>query len=306
MKISGFYQKHFGEADNLILNLELTLALFGYVFILLNAVTFQYRGVHYVSFHWAWLAPVLFGLALFSSNWFKMSPTLSFILKSYCLYALGLFAFLIVIEGIQYTPFPPLDHLMGAADQVLYIKETIMLKWVYVHPILLTLLRITYHSILLQWILAPGLLFFLLGKRQVYLFLVIALLAYAIGAGVYYFFPSIGPASLYNDPNFSQWQLDAVTNFKQMHQYLLITNFNEPIEFCHSFHVLFAVIAIFIYRKAPMVIFIPILLLNIAATIATLCLGWSYLIDIVASILIAGIAIYCGKRLLNSRLFNNT
>jgi PAP2 superfamily protein len=306
VKITGFYQKHFGEADNLILNLELILALFGYVFILLNAVTFQYRGVHFLSYHWTWVAPALFGTALFSNSWFKMNPNLSFILKSYCFYILGLFAFASIIEGIQYTPFPTVDHLMSAADQALQIQETVILSWVNVHPILLTVLRVTYHSIVLQWLLAPALLFFLLGKRQVYLFLVISLLAYAIGAGIYYFFPSVGPASIYNDPLFSQWQLDAVTNFKQVHQYLFITNFDEPIEFCHSFHTLFAVVAIFIYRKAPIAIFAPILLLNVTAIVATLCLGWSYGIDIATSILVACIAIYCGKRLLHSRLFNNT
>ena len=306
MNISGFYQKHFGEADNLILNLEFTVAVFGCVFILLNAITFQYRGEHYLSYHWLWLVPLFFATALFSNHWFKITPNLAFILKSYCLYFLGLFAFLVMTDGMQYTPFPPIDNLMNAADQALQIKETAMLQWVHVHPVLLTMLRVTYHSLWLQWLLAPILLFFLLGKRQVYLFLVISLLAFSIEAGIYYFFPTIGPASLYSSPLFNSEEINAMMNFKQVHQYLLLGDFDAPFVSCPAFHVLLAVIAIFVYRKVPIAIFAPILLFNLAAMIGTLVLGWSYAINIVGSIIIALIAIYCGKRLLHSRLFNNT
>lgn len=306
MNITGFYQKHFGEADNLILNLELTVAVFGCVFILLNALTFQYRGEHYLSYHWAWLAPLLFATALFSNDWLKITPNLAFILKSYCLYLLGLFVFLIMIDGMQYTPFPTIDNFMSTVDQTLRIKETAMLQWVHVHPLLMNVLRITYHTLWIQWLLAPALLFFLLGKKQVYLFLVISLLAFSIEAGIYYFFPTIGPASIYNNILFSEQELNTMVDFKQIHQYLLVGNFDNPFGSCPAFHVLLAVIAIFVYRKAPLAIFIPTLLFNLTAIISTLLLGWSYAINVTVSIVIGLLAIYCGRRLLHSRLFNNT
>lgn len=301
MKLSALYQKHWDDADHLVLNLQATLVLSGFVCVLLNVLTFQYSGDHYLSFNWLWLAPLFFGIAFFSPSWFKMAPDTVFLLKSYSLYFLALFAFLVMLNGVQYTPFPTVDNFLGAADHALRIQETQLMDWTYAHPLLLHFLQFTYNAIIVQWLLMPLLLLILRKKDQFHFYLATSLLAYLMGAAIYYFFPSIGPASIFSDSHFSQAQLDTVTNFKEIHQYLMVTTFDGGMIAFPSFHVLWSVITIYTLRHTQKAVFLPLLLLNCAAIVATLFLGWNYAVDIFCGILVACVAIYLAKRLMCKR-----
>ena len=76
-------------------------------------------------------------------------------------------------------------------------------------------------------------------------------------------FPSIGLASIYTDNHFDPMQINQAMNFKQIHQYLFVYGFDDPLMIFPSFHVLLAAITIFIYRKTPALFFIPVLLFNL-------------------------------------------
>lgn len=301
MKIAGIFQRHLNHADHLVLNLEVALTLSGFICILLNAVTFRYVGDHYLSLNWLWLAPLLFWGAFFSSSWLKMFPRAAYLLKSYCLYFLAFFAFLVMLNGVQYTPFPTVDIFLGAADHVLNIQEPLLMNWAYAHPILLTILKMAYNSLIFQWLLMPLILFILRKKQQFHFYLVTSLLAYLIGAAIYYFFPSIGPASIYSDKHFTQAQIDTVVNFKEIHQYLMVTTFDGGMIAFPSFHVLWSVITVYTLRKTPAAFFAPILVLNVIAIVATLFLGWNYAIDILCGIFVGLISIYIAHRLIQSK-----
>lgn len=302
MKMSEFSPKSLGHADYLVLNLEVTLVLAGLVCIVLNALTFRYTGEAYLSFNWFWLAPMLFAVIFFSSACSKIPPSVGLLLKNYSLYFLSFFAFLVMLDGVQYTPFPTVDTFLGAVDHALCIKETALMDWTYGHPILLNVMATAYHSVVAQWLLMPLLLFVLREQRQFHFYLVTSLLAYLIGAGIYYFFPTVGPAGIFNDPHFTHAQMDIVLSFKQVHQYLMVTTFDGGMIAFPSFHVLWAVISIYILRNTSKALFIPILCLNLSAIAATLCLGWNYAADITCGILVAIAAIYLTKRLLRPRL----
>src|SRR5258708_4197381 len=140
MNISGLYQKYTNQADHLVLNLEIALIFSGLVCILLNAVTFKYSGDHYLSFNWLCTVQLLVD-GFFSGYLFKLLPNAVFLIRSYSLYFLAFFAFLVMLNGVQYTPFPTIDSVVAVADRALHIKETRLMDWAYVHPHVLRVLQ---------------------------------------------------------------------------------------------------------------------------------------------------------------------
>jgi PAP2 superfamily len=298
VKISSLYQKNLDPVDHLVLHLEATLILSGFVCIVLNAVTFRYSGNHYISLNWMWMAPLLLGMAFFASLRLKKFPAVAFLLKSYSLYFLAFFAFLVLLDGVQYTPFPTVDMFLSAADRTLLINETSLIDWSYAHPLLLIILKFAYHSVVAQWLVTPLLLFILRQKEQFYVYLTISLLAYLIGAAIYYFFPTVGPAGIFHDSHFSRAQIDTVLNFREIHQYLMVTTMDGGMIAFPSFHVLWSVITVYALRSSPKPFFMLLLILNVIAIIATLLLGWNYAVDISCGILVGVLAIFLGNRLI--------
>ncbi len=302
--ISTFYQAKLHHEDRLILNLVLTLIFCGLIGIALNAVTFQYKGGHYLSPEWFLLVPAFLVMIFFSVIIFKKHSKIAFLSKSYGLYFLTIFAFLVMITGIQYTPFPTVDPFLASTDQFMRIKETTILDWTFAHPLILKILRAAYHLEVYQLIAIP-LLLFLLGKKiRIYFYLVTSLIAYIIGSIIYYIFPTMGPAGVFSDPNFNAAQIDIALKFKEIHQYLLVTTFDGAIITFPSFHVLWAIIAIYTLRKTPLWFYLPLLALNSIAVIANLFLGWNYAIDIIGGACLGLCAIYLAKRLLRNSVYS--
>lgn len=304
--ILNYYSAKLHHEDRLVLNLVLILIACGLIAIGLNIATFQYQGSDYLTREWFWLVPVFLIMIFFSVKVFKQHTKIAFLCKSYGLYFLAMFGFLVMISGIQYTPFPTMDNYLATTDQLLHIKEAAILDWTFTHPLVLKTLQAAYHLEVYQLIVMP-LLLFLLGKKiRIYFYLITSLIAYIIGAIIYYIFPTVGPAGVFSDPNFNPAQIDIVLKFKEIHQYLLITTFDGAMITFPSFHVLWAVIAIYTLRKTPAWFFIPILVLNLSAMVANLFLGWNYAVDILGGICLALSAIYLAKRLLRNSGFRTT
>ncbi len=304
----GFFTlRNLELTDRLVLNLEMALIFSGSIGIILNAVTFRYNGDKFLSENWFWLVPLLIFGVFFSSKYVRQFPGPAYFLKSYSLNFLAFFAFLVMIDGVQFTPFPTIDSVLSLTDHALHIEETTLMNWVYAHSFLLLTLKITYKSLVLQWLLIPLILFITGQKERFPIYLIISLLAYLFGAGVYYFFPSLGPASIYSNKHFSREQLELVLNFKEIHQYLMVTPFEGGMIAFPSFHVLWSVIIIYILKNSHRLLFSLILALNGLAILATLFLGWDYAGDIICGVAVGFVAIYLGKRLLkNAILLNNT
>src|SRR5690349_14856421 len=105
-------QKNLRRQDSLILRLGAALIIAGLIGILLNAVTFRFSGKLYCSYHWLWGMPTLVVVRLLATTYLHHLPNLAFLLKSYSLYFLALFAFLVMLTGVQYTPFPIIDSYL--------------------------------------------------------------------------------------------------------------------------------------------------------------------------------------------------
>ncbi len=302
ISIEQFYPEYLDREDRLVLNLEMVLIFSGLIYLLLNALTFQYSGNHYLSSTWLWITPALLVFTLFSAyvKNRKISP-LIFLLRAYSLYFIAFFAFLVMLNGVQYTPFPAIDSYLAKANRLFYIDEPALMNWTYTHPWLLKLFQIAYDSSYLQLMVMPLALFLLKKKEFFYHYLIVVLLAYMIGAMVYYFFPTVGPAGAFSDPNFTREQLQSVLIFRGIHQYLLVNTFEGGIINFPYFHILCSIIATYTLRTAPLWFFLPVLLWSFIAIMATLCLGWNYAIDLICGGFIAWLAIYGGKKL----LFNN-
>ena len=274
MKSNRFYRQHFHSGDQLVFNLEAGLIGLGVLLILLNIITFQFKGNHYLSVNWMWLCPLLLVSFFCSKKYLNNFPNLALMVKNYSLYFLAFFSFLVLLDGVQYTPFPPIDHFLSFMDQSMRVKETQLIDWTYAHPLLVSTLHLAYHSVVLQWLFMPFILFCINKQQWFNFYLIATLLGFLLGALVYYFFPSVGPAAIFSDVHFNQAQIDRVVNFKEIHHYLMVKTMGggEMIIF-PSFHVLWAVINLYFLRKAPAFLSVPLILINVAAIIGTLFVG---------------------------------
>jgi PAP2 superfamily len=278
--ITQIYRSHLEPMDHLVLNLEMILAFSGLVFLALNAVTFRYSGIHFISFHGFLWAPIPFFFVLFSRTWKSITPKYYFILKSYSLYALAIISLLILLDGVQLTPFPTIDGFLAQADTNFKINEKIMENWTITHPLLRHLLKLAYHSVTAQWLLMPLILYFSRQQCRFNLYLVASLMAFLLGSAIYYFFPSLSPT------------------FLPDRQHLVPVTFEQAMMVFPTFHVMLAIINITIWRRSSIGYFMPMLLINLAAVFATLLLGWNYGVHILLGVIMAFFAFYFAKRLL--------
>ncbi|MBS0350066.1 MAG: phosphatase PAP2 family protein [Proteobacteria bacterium] len=280
--ITQMYRSHLEPVDHLVLNLEMILAVSGMVFLLLNAVTFRYQGIQFISFHCLLSTPVLLFLILISRFLENVAPKCQLILKSYCLFALAIISVLILLDGVQLTPFPSIDNFLAHADSNLKLNERIIENWTITHPLLRQILKFAYHSVTAQWLLMPLILSFSRQRQKINLYLVASLLAFLFGSGMYYFFPSLGPATLPDG------------------QHPVPASLVEAMVVFPTFHVMLATINIIIWRRACIVYFVPIFLINFTAVFATLLLGWNYGVHIALGVIMAVVAFGLAKRLLSS------
>jgi PAP2 superfamily len=287
MKITVFDQKYFTATDRLMLNLVAILAVSGLVCILLNAVTFRYHGYFSLSWSKFGLGMLCCGCLFAMSIWFKMPAAIAFLLKSYAWYFAAFLGFLVMLDGVQYTPFPAMDLFLTSLDHALHLHETALREWTSLHPILLSMLRLTYYSVPVQWVLMPLLLVLAHRREQIYFYLTASLVAYLLGVGIYYFFPTVGALSVPMG-------------------HLLDPAVNGGIIAFPSFHVLWSVIIVYTMRHTPTLFFAPILTLNLMSVAATLCLGGEYAIDVLCGIFVGAVATYTASQLNRKQQSNHS
>ena len=274
-----------------LLILSLGLAL---LFFLVNAAAFQFTGV--ADFPRESPPLICLGLqfAYFDKIYGHVSPRTGFIIRSAAFYGLANIALAFFVSGLQFTPFPPIDEALQRWDHALHFDTAAAIAWTAAHPRLRWFLDLCYMSTDVQVALAPLAAGFAFDRRRMRVYLYAFTYAFLAGGLFYYFFPSSGPASVYQCPGFAPVQLLTSAKFYWVHHRLPVTTMWGGMIAFPSFHVMWAVITTYAalpYRK----LFWGIAALNVLVVLSTLLLGWHYLVDVPAGILLGVLALYAGE-----------
>ncbi|WP_058387644.1 phosphatase PAP2 family protein [Legionella cherrii] len=191
----------------------------------------------------------------------------------------------IATNAVQLTPFPAIDHYIVSFEKHLSIHMEKILIWTDNHPHFKYVLGKIYDTLPYQMSILPMLIiitcrFHLI--REYYFYMLSTVL---IGFVIYYFFPTTAPASVINSPLFSPEQIDTGLKFKQIHHYINPTTNEGGLIALPSFHTIWAILCVNLLREWPIPYFM-LMIINVLLISSCVLLGWHYVTDIVAALII--------------------
>jgi hypothetical protein len=274
----------------LLLTLAVALLLVG-----VNAVGLHYTGILYYPRAGFLLLCVALPVAYSGRYPAFVSPGVLCALRNWAFYALALDAMGVLVTGVQFTPFPPIDFALRRWDHALGFNTVAVLRWTAARPALRSFLNSCYDSTDIQLTLALLIATMAQDRRRMRVYLYAMVYSSLIGCLFYYFFPSSGPATVYASPDFMGIQRFAAMKFYQVHHFQKVTTMLGGMIAFPSFHVAWSVLlsyAALPYRRA----FYAIAALNVLAIVSTVLLGWHYLVDVPAGIALAVFSLVAAAR----------
>ena len=194
----------------------------------------------------------------------------------------------IATTAVQYTPFSTIDTKILAFETYLHINTKMLIEWTQTKPGLKLVLEKVYNTLPYQIGYIPLILIVTRRWNYVREFYFLMLVSTIIGFSIYYFFPTIAPASIIASRYFSNEQYATAIKFTQIHYHIQPTTFDGGMISFPSFHVIWAWFCLYALRawSLALIFMLPVFLLLFASCVL---LGWHYLVDLVGSILIIGI-----------------
>ena len=274
-----------------ILLLSLALAL---VFLGINASTFRFTGISYFPRLLTPLLCVALQFAYCGGFSSRLSPRAGFIVKNCALYALAHISLAVFVTGLQFTPFPPIDPTLQRWDHFLHFDTAAALAWTASHPWLRGFLNLCYDSTDVQLALAPLVAGIAFDRRRMRVYLYAFVYAFLVGGLFYYFFPSSGPTAVYSSPHFMNVQRLTSLKFFQVHHFQEVHTIMGGLIAFPSFHVMWAVLTTFAALPSRR-LFWGVAALNVLVVASTVLLGWHYLVDVPAGLLLGALSLYAGE-----------
>jgi len=299
--IQSFYRQYILHDDRLIFVLAAANLLLGALYITINALWTQFPGNVYCSLRWLMLSPVIIFLYFLSAYAREMSPRIAAITRTYTIYYFLSIAFGLLIQGIQYTPFPLIDKYLVRADLAMGFHSVAVLNWTYAHHWWRVVCDFVYTGVVYQVVMLPLLLGFFRQRHGINIYFVSTLVAYLIGTTIYYFFPTAGPTVMFHDVHFLKFQHDTFIRFFQIHHHLPVTTKQGGMIAFPSYHVIWSIVMAYACRRIKW-IFYPVAIFNTLAIASTLFLAWHYLTDVIGGFVVAGISIAIAEWLLRDCL----
>lgn len=259
-----------------------------------NAAFFHYTGISYFPRECWWMAFVALDLAVVGHFARERAPYAAFVSTSLAFYALIAAVMGVLTTGIQYTPFPRIDHALARADAALGWDTVAVLEFVAARPRLRWFLNGCYNSTELQLVLAPLVAAWAHDKRRLRVLLYGTVYSSFAGSLFYYFFPSSGPAGVFTSEHFMQVQRLTHLKFEQVHTFQPVTTLLGGLIAFPSFHVAWSGLVTYAalpYRR----LFLFACALNALVVASTVLLGWHYLVDVPAGIALAAGALWAGE-----------
>ena len=258
---------------------------------------------------WDSLIPLLYVvyLRVFLLPWLSASISIirrlsAFLTKTF-LFMEGCFLYhgsAIALASIAYVTcawnYPLLDEQLSHIDKIIGFDWLRALVWIQNsgNAVLKKILSIAYNSIVIQPVFLIGYFSLLLNKKRIYESFWILFITLFITAILSGFFPALGQIGLYKlKPDFYLLNHALFKSIEHVTQIRLGNIPHGPINgivVFPSFHAACAIIYAYAFRRTAFVGWI-MLLLNILLLLATPLWGGHYIVDIVAGIFLAFVAI---------------
>lgn len=306
-KIKNFFFNQVSPANKLLLLLILLTFLLGTLFILLNQHEFHFTHINLYSqkitaktltidISVTILCLLMFFFGIQAKN---SSPRGSTFIWGTSAIILTVYANIVLTNGIQTTPFSPIDAYLARFDAMIGINTPAIMRWVHQYPHFHHALSVCYELLIIELIILPLSLACLNRRRTLTIFLLAQLSTFILGALIYYFFPTMAPSGIFHSPYFSTTQHDTSMRFHQVHHFLPVTTAKGGLIAFPSFHVIWSVLLCYCAIDIKW-IFYPLCCLNTCIIISTVLLGWHYGADVIAGLLIAFAGIYFSIKIINA------
>ena len=270
------------------------LAGLGLLLIAVNGAFFHFTGISYFPRQSVALLFPALELAAFGVFVRRSSARTAFIARSGAFYALLAMAISVLVTGIQYTPFAPIDARLAAWDRALGVDVARAMRWTAGHPRLKLALEAAYAGLNVELFALPfAAAAFQDGRRtRVYLYAV----AYSSLAGClfYYFFPSSGPGAVLTSEFFSAEQRLTSWKFSQVHRFADVPTLQGGMIAFPSMHAVWAILLT--YAALPdRRLFYAAAAFNALVLLSTVLLGWHFLVDVLASAILSAAGLALGE-----------
>lgn len=199
---------------------------------------------------------------------------------------IGLFIFTLVLSGtgtLQYTPFQVIDEILVRWDARLHVDVYDLVAWLHQVPYIKQGLTTVYESLSLELLGVPLVLIFMRRYALLREYYTLILISATIGYSIYYFFPTIAPASALGGPYFSVEQYATGLKFNEIHHHLVPSTQEGGLISFPSFHVIWAWFLVYTVRCWKL-LFIVLSCWNTVLVISCVLLGWHYAVDVIGSV----------------------
>lgn len=296
MYIQDFFSRYSTFPERLILILLMCGVILGSGLIAINHFDFQYTVASWnyqkmLSFGVLFLVFIFWGMYIK-----KEAPRSATFLWGFGLYFWSFVITSAVTQGVQATPFPPIDEYLIKADQWFGIHTPAIMTWTHAHPWINHVLTTIYYTLAWELLAIPAVLICVNARHTLTIFFLAVLFSFYIGVLIYYFFPTMAPSGIFHSPYFTKDQHATSLSFFQVHHHLKITDIHGGLIAFPSFHVIWAIILTYCCR-AKKYFFYPVLVYNFILICATVLLGWHYFVDVLSGIVLAMAGIYAAEKI---------
>ncbi|WP_242604549.1 phosphatase PAP2 family protein [Legionella fairfieldensis] len=264
-----------------------------------NYFIFKYPGVDYFPPGTYLIAIILFLILLGTYILFGTNSLYFLTIRELIYFLLVMTVIVFATCAVQFTPFHPIDRQLIAIDNTLSINLQKIMAWTSTQPKFKEVLLLSYCSLPYQMCYIPLALIVLQKYGYVREYYALLLSTTFIGFLIYYFLPTMGPASFISSSYFFQEQYATGLKFNELHHYQLPSTIEGGLISMPSFHTIWAWLCLYTVRCWPLV-FILLLPINLLLIAACVLLGWHYFIDLIGSLIVLLVAhsvyFYCVKQ----------
>jgi hypothetical protein len=250
-----------------------------------NAYSYQYPGNNYFPPNTLLIA---FTLVLMYSGLFLQfgrDHQLTQMLKEVIYFFIVMGVVALATNAAQYTPFDSIDKHILNLESFLHIDMQSIMQWTYDKPKITNLLAFIYDTLPFQMTYFPLLIIATRKFEYVREYYVLLLISVILGFTFYYFFPTTAPASVINNPYFSEIQRATGLKYAQIHHYIQPSTLEGGMIALPSFHVIWAWFCLYLLRGWPIVFFL-MLPVNVLIVASCVLLGWHYSVDLLGGFII--------------------
>lgn len=199
-------------------------------------------------------------------------------------------------EAIQYTPYPVIDKYLVQGDSACHIHVNAMVAWLEGWPWLKSALAVIYDGLSLELLLLPFLLILFRQYALLYESYTLIFITAIIGYSIYYFFPTVAPATMLGGKGFTAEQFSTGVKFYELHRHVTPSTDAGGLISFPSFHVIWACLLTNMVR-CWWPLYIVLLGFNALVIFSCVVLGWHYAVDVVGSVLVLALSYWIDRGL---------